>query len=92
MRKKAAITALLLALLALTGCREGSAYERENVSEITSNSHYEANFDDSESAKDPLSREECVQIVALLKAWGELDYNIHPDQTNSRPAIISRNV
>lgn len=33
--------------------------------------------------KDPLSREECVQIVALLKAWGKLDYNIHPDQTNT---------
>lgn len=57
----------------------GSAYEWDDVSEITSKAHYEANFDDSKPVKDPLFREECAQIVALLKAWGELDYNIHPD-------------
>ena len=83
MKKRTAITALLLASLALTGCREGSALELESISETTSNTHYEADFDGSKPARDPLSREECVQIVALLKAWGELDYNIHPDQTNT---------
>lgn len=83
MRKKTAISALLLASLALTGCREGSAYEREDASEISSNAHYESNSSDLQYARDPLSREECAQIVALLKAWGDLDYNIHPDQTNS---------
>lgn len=83
MRKKTAISALLLALLALAGCQEGSANTLEDTSLITSNEHCEAISTNSERAKDPLSREECVQIAALLKAWGELDYNIHPDQTNS---------
>lgn len=73
----------MLALLALTGCREGSAREWESISETISKVHYEANAADSKPAKDPLTREECAQIVALLKAWGELDYNIHPDQTNT---------
>ena len=39
-----------------------------------------------ESMSNPLSRTECEQIVTLFKDWGDLDYNIHPDQTNtSRP-------
>lgn len=83
MRNKTAISALLLASLALAGCREGRVYEREDASEISSNAHYESNSSDLQYARDPLSREECAQIVALLKAWGELDYNIHPDQTNT---------
>lgn len=83
MRKKTALIALLLALLALAGCRENNDYKRESSSETTSMAHYESNSSDFQLAQDPVSRAECVQIVALLKAWGDLDYNIHPDNTNS---------
>lgn len=83
MRKKTALIALLLASLALAGCREDNDYKRESSSEITSKAHYESNSSDLQFAQDPISRDECVQIVALLKDLGELDYNIHPDDINS---------
>lgn len=84
MRKKAAITVLLLASLALTGCREGSAAALSEASGITSEAQSEAVSAVSESAEFSLTKAECAQIVALLKAWGELDCNIHPDQTDTR--------
>lgn len=83
MRKKITLAALLLASLLLTGCREGNIREREEVSESVSNAQYENNSSVVQLARNPLSRAECEQIVALLKAWGDLDYNIHPDQTNT---------
>lgn len=83
MRKKTALIALLLASLALAGCREDNAYKRESSSETTSMAHYESNSSDLQFAQDPVSRDDCVRIVALLKAWGDLDYNIHPDNTDT---------
>lgn len=83
MRNKITLTALLLVSLALTGCREGNIREREEVSETVSSAQYESNSSVVQLARDPLPRAECEQIMALLKAWGDLDYNIHPDQTNT---------
>lgn len=84
MRKNIALIALLLASLALTGCREGSAAALSEASVITSEAQSEAVSAASEPAEFSLSKAECAQIVALLKAWGDLDYNIHPDQTDTR--------
>lgn len=91
MKKNIIPAVLLLISLTLTGCSEGIADSTPNSTVNSSNlSGFESIPDSSlpddnssETESKPLSRDECGQIAALFKDWGDLDYNIHPDQTNT---------
>ena len=94
--KKIKILSVVFALcVILTGCKENNVNPATpstiSNSESTFNSSSDSLSNDNSSvfASEPLSRTECEQIVMIFKAWGDLDYNIHPDQTDtSRPDYI----
>ncbi len=88
---KKQITAILTAVLILgsiTGCSNnesnppysvGSSGSSENISE----SETESNDNSTVSENFNLTKSDAKQIVELFKDWGDLDYNIHPDETNT---------
>lgn len=93
---KAAVTtaALCLSILLLAGCgADNTRSASELAADTDDNSLIEPTVSDDASAtvssdgtentEPAISRAECEQIVTLFKDWGDLDYNIHPDQTNT---------
>lgn len=56
-------------------CCKKSGFDKEAA--------FRVSFDTSAENEHQLSRAECEKITELLKAWGDLDYNIHPDNTNT---------